>query len=310
MFILGTILLVLGFMILRWSSNAQNQPFYGRPLIFNNAVAVIIITLLWLGLFLSGLIVFWQINPTVVFVIVGIYAVMWIIGYHAGSEKTKAKKVYKIYKQLKLFRPKATENEIFVEVAETYFHNLQWEERRIKIVIDSIFESKHKENKDIKDVASSILIFENPRDDFHGNDFKKVMEGYAKRRKILDEAYAEVLGAVTEVKEKPLLSENTIKWLRSVNLNPDEMSNEQLAVFHEIDNHGKSNWAVRSLYGIASVFLLLAVINFLTFDLGTVFLDLIISFVFWYIGYKIQLRRVSKKFYEASIVKFAQEQAE
>jgi hypothetical protein len=36
----------------------------------------------------------------------------------------------------------------------------------------------------------------------------------------------------------------------------------------------------------------------------------LISFVVWYVGHKIQMKRISKKFYEASIMKYAQEQAE
>jgi len=97
---------------------------------------------------------------------------------------------------------------------------------------------------------------------------------------------------------------------KSIGLNPDEMSNEQLAVFAEIDDQKKSNWAVRFLYGASFIFLILGVINLISLEFGAVISNAIISFIFWFIGNKIQMRRISKKFYEASIMKYAQQQAE
>ena len=75
---------------------------------------------------------------------------------------SKAKKIFGIYKQLKLFRPKATDQELFRETARIYYSNLRWDEHKIKMTVDAIFEKStvSKEGKDIKDVASSILIFE------------------------------------------------------------------------------------------------------------------------------------------------------
>jgi len=88
------------------------------------------------------------------------------------------------------------------------------------------------------------------------------------------------------------------------------MTNEQLAVFSEIDDHGKSNWAVRFFYDVSLVFLFLAGLSLIGLKLGGVLVYGIISFVVWHIGHKIQMKRISKKFYEASIMKYAQEQAE
>ena len=40
----------------------------------------------------------WQVSPKIVLTIVGIYAVLWILTYFMGSEKAKAKKIFKIYR--------------------------------------------------------------------------------------------------------------------------------------------------------------------------------------------------------------------
>jgi len=313
MLILGIILTVLGFIVFQWSANAQSKSFLERPMIFNSTVAVLIINLLWLLLFAGGFYSLWKVNPTIVLVIFGIYAVLWIFGYFMGSEKAKAKKIFGIYKQLKLFRPKTSDQEILRETARIYFSNLRWDEHKIKMTVDAIFEKSvgNKEEKDIKDVASSILIFENPQDDFgRGFDFEGYMKRHTKKQKAMDDAYNAIFGKTQKVIERPTLSENTQKWVKSIGLNPDDMSNEQLAVFAEIDDQKKSNWAVRFLYGASFIFLILGVINLVSLEFGAVISNAIISFIFWFIGNKIQMKRISKKFYEASIMKYAQQQAE
>ena len=85
------------------------------------------------------------------------------------------------------------------------------------------------------------------------------------------------------------------------------MSNEQLAVFVEIDEHKKSNWGVRFFYYFSFIFILLTLIDLVTLDFVMAFIEMGISFVLWFIGNKIQMRRISEKFREASIVRFAQE---
>src|SRR3989344_373872 len=313
MLILGIILTVLGFIVFQWAANAQSKSFLERPMIFNSVVAVLIINLLWLALFAGGFYSLWKVNPTIVLVLVGIYAVLWIFGYFMGSEKAKAKKIFGIYKQLKLFRPKATDQELFRETARIFYSNLRWDEHKIKMTVDAIFEKStvSKEDKDIKDVASSILIFESPHDDFgRGFDFEGYMKRHTKKQKAIDDAYNAILGKMQKITERPTLSENTDKWVKSIGLNPDEMSNEQLAVFAEIDDAKKSNWAVRFLYGASFIFLILAGLNLLSLELGGVLSNGVVSFVIWFVGHKIQMRRISKKFYEASIMKYAQEQVE
>jgi len=151
MLILGIILTVLGFVIFQWSANAQSKSFLERPMIFNSVVAVLVINHLWLALFAGGFYSLWKVNPTIVLVIFGIYAVLWVFGYFMGSEKAKAKKIFGIYKQLKLFRPKETDQELFRETARNFYSNLRWDEHKIKMTEDAIFEKStaSKEDKDI-----------------------------------------------------------------------------------------------------------------------------------------------------------------
>ena len=313
MLILGIILTILGLIIFQWSANAQNKSVFERPLIFNRPTAVIIINLLWLGLFAGGFYSLWKVNPKIVLTLIGIYTVLWILGYFLGSEKAKAKKIFKVYRQLKLFRPKATDEEIFRETANVYFRSLQWDEDKIRITVDVIFEkgAGSKEDKDIKDVANSILIFEGPNDDFgSGFNFERHIKQSSKKKKAIEDAYNIIIGKAQKITERPTLSKNTTEWIKSIGLNPCEMSNEQLAVFSEIDDSGKSNWTVRFLYGVSFVFIILTVINLISLDFGEAVINAVISFVVWFIGNKIQIKRVSKKFYEASIMKYAQQQAE
>jgi len=313
MLILGIILTVLGFIIFQWSMNAQSKSFLEKPMIFNSVVAVLAINLLWLGLFAGGFYSLWKVNPVIVLIIFGIFVVLWIFGYFIGSEKTKAKKIFGIYKQLKLFRPKTPNQELLRETARIYYSNLRWDEHKIKITVDTIFEKSiaNKENGDIKDVANSILIFESPHDDFGQNfDFEGYMKRHTKKQKAVDNAYNTVFCKIQKVTERPILSKNTVEWIKSVKLNPDEMNNEQLAVFTEIDDHGKSNKAVKFFYYISFILIILTFVNLITLDFVMAFINMIISFTLWFIGNKIQMKRVSKKFYEASIMKYAQQQAE
>ncbi len=313
MLILGIILTVLGFIVFLWSMNAQSKSFLERPMIFNSVIAMFIINLLWLGLFAGGFYSLWKINQIIVLVIFGIFIVLWIFGYFMGSEKTKAKKIFSIYKQLKLFRPKTPNQELLKETARLYYSNLRWDEHKIKITVDIIFEKSiaSEENRDIKDVANSILIFENPHDDIGRDfDFERYMKSSIKKQKSIDKAYNAIFGKNQKVTERPVLSKNTIEWIKSVKLNPDEMSNEQLAVFTEIDDHGKSNRAVKFFYYISFVLIILTFINLITLEFVMAFINIIISFALWFIGNKIQMKRVSNKFHEASIMKYAQQQTE
>ena len=95
MLITAIILTILGIIVFRWYSRAMSEPFYNRPLIFNKTIPVLIINLLWIFLLGGGLYSFWQVNPKIVFYLVGGYAILWIVGFILGSQNKKPKNIFK-----------------------------------------------------------------------------------------------------------------------------------------------------------------------------------------------------------------------
>lgn len=307
MLALGIILTICGLIVFLWVGNSVNKSIFERPMIFNRPKAVMFFHTLWVLLLLGGLYSFWHVNPTIVFVLVGIFVFFVVLGYIRGSEKAKAKRIFKIYKQLKLFRPKSTEEEIFRETAVTYYKQLGWNEAKISTTLDYVLKTNSELEKDVKSLVSSILVFA----DIDGYHSKNAMERMFERPAMIDSAYESVIGNESEKPtERPELSKFALEWIQSAGLNPDEMSNEQLQVFAEMDDHSKSSFIVKGFYGVATVFLFLAIFALFTFDLWEIAIYLFISFVLWFIGNKIQMRRISKKFYEASILKYSEEQAQ
>ncbi len=312
MLVLGIILFILGFIIFQWSANALSKSFIERPLIFANPIAIIIIHLLWVGLLISGLILMWRVNPVIVGVIVGGYLVLWVIGYFMGSEKESIKRIFRIYKQLNIFRPQATEEEILKEAARVYFQRLRWDEYRINHILQLIFEEKTGTGvKNIKDLIKSILIFERPRDDLWSNysfeSFVKSMKQYEKRDKLIDEIYKKELEQKTVVTERPVLSEQTLKRMEQIGLNPDEMSNEQLAAIEGLEKPEKGHWLAKIFTYASYVLFILAIISLLTLAWQYLLIYLITGLILGYIGYLIQTRITGKQFVEASIKKFARD---
>jgi hypothetical protein len=309
MLILGIILTILGVIIFQWSARAMSEPFYNRPLIFHKTIPVLIINLLWIGLLFGGLYSFWRVSYKIVLFLIGSFAILWIVGYFLGSHKNKAKRFFQIYKQLKIYRPQAKEDDILRETARLYFQNLRWDMEKINYTLKFIFDEKDHKVKDVKDLFRSVLIFENPSDDFGaGFNFEKYMKESSKKDAAIEWAYKKVFSEQIKVTERPVLSEATIKRMREIGLNPDEMSNEQLAALEGMENIEKSHWLAKWLSYGSIVFGLGAIINLLTRDFGAFVFGGVISVLLMYIAYRIQNRFTSKKFYEASILKWAQEQ--
>lgn len=310
MFILGIILTVLGFIIFQWCANAMSQPAYNRPLIFFKTAPVIIINLLWIGVLAGGLYCLWQVSYLIVLILIGGFAILWGFGFYMGKEKTRAKKIFKIYKQLKLYCPQEKERKILKETATIYFSNLRWDEVKINLTIDSIFEEKMGSKvNDVKELVNSIFIFENPSDNFGPNfNFEDYLKESEKRDKVIEKAYSEVLGEKTKVKERPVLSKETIKRMKKAGLNPDEMTNEQLAALESLEKVEKYHWFPKIIYTIGGFFGIWALISLLALNFIALVVWGIVAVILMYIGYNIQSRITSKKFCEASIQKYAYEQ--
>lgn len=104
-------------------------------------------------------------------------------------------------------------------------------------------------------------------------------------------------------KEKPKLSEGTIKRMRGTGLEPDEMSEEQLDALESLDNPEKSHWLAKPFAYIGGFLELIALFSLLTADWGAVIGFGVIGLIITYIGYRIQRRIASKKFLHASLKK-------
>ncbi len=329
MLILGIILTILGIIIFQWMAKAMSEPFWNRPLVFHKTIPLLIINLLWIGLLGGGLYSFWQVSPKIVFFLVGGFAILWIAGYFMGSNKNKAKKFFQIYRQLKIYRPQTKDEDILRETARLYFQNLRWDMEKSNSILKIIFDEKDRKIKDVKDLFHLVIIFENPSDDFGvGFNFEKDMKELSKKDAAIEWAYKKVFGEQIKVTGRPVLTEDTLLRMKESGLNPDEMSNEQLAALEEMENAEKSNWLTKifsygsilfGLSAIISLFILLIrwlfqrpnIINekeIFWEDLGTFVFSGAISVLLMYISYRIQSRVSSKKFYEASILKWSQDQ--
>lgn len=309
MLILGIILTTLGFIIFQWYGYWLSKSRIERPMIFSKPVATLVIFLIWVGLIVSGFIVLWLVNPVIVGVILGGYFVLWIIGYLFGSEKANIKRIFKIYKQLKLFRPRVAEEEILKETARLYFQRLHWDEHRINHILQLIF-GDNKDNKviNIKNLVSSILTFEKPIDFDNISNFKYFLKQYGKRDELIDKIYERELGQNVNITEKPVLSEWALRRFKKMGLNPDEMSSEQLAALESLENIEKSHWIVKVFNYGTLFFGLSAIINLFTANFGAFVVSLVIALVLMYIGFRIQSKIAGRKFYEASIQRYAESQ--
>ena len=309
MLILGIILTILGAILFQWFVKAMSGPFYNRPLIFHKTIAVLIINLLWIGLLAGGLYSFWQVSYKIVLFLVSGFTIFWVIGYFLGSYKNRAKRFFQIYRQLKIYRPQAKEEDILRETARLYFQNLRWGMGEINHTLELIFAEKDSEVKDAKELLHSVFIFENPSDEFGaGFNFEKYMKESNKKDSAIECAYKKVFGENAKVTKRPVLSKDALKRIREAGFNPDEMTNEQLAAFEGMDNIEKGHWLSKWLSYGSVVFGLVAVINLFALDFGAFVFSVAISSLLMYIAYRIQSRVTRKKFYEANILKWSQDQ--
>lgn len=309
MLILAIILTILGIIIFRWYSRAMSEPFYNRPLIFSKTIPVLIINLLWILLLGGGLYSFWRVNPKIVIYIIGGYAILWILGFILGSQKQKAKKYFQIYKQLKIYRPQASEEDILKETVRLYYKNLRWEDEKIDSIINVIFDKKERTDKGVKDLASLVFAMEEPSDGLGSyQSFEKSMKKHDKTSKAIEWAYQKVFENKEKINQRPELAEDTIKRMKAAGLDPDSMSNEQLAALESLDNPSKSNWTAKIFRGIGLFFGFLAFLSLISLDIASLIFNAIVALVLTYIGYRIQSRIANKKFAEASIIKWSEEQ--
>ena len=314
MLALGIVLTILGAITMEWSTKEQAKSVFEQPKIFHRTIVANTITLVWIGLLIGGLYCLWQYNPKIVMAIIGFYTVPRIFAYlyKESNDRSRAKNVFRIYKQLKLCLPSASDEDIYEQTASMYFRTLRWDEDRIETLIKMMFGDRMV-YEDIKDLASFILDLEKPGDSSRG--FEKRMEYLAKTDKAIDRAYSAIIDdspivkGVPEVEERPELSKGTIEWMKSNGLDVEGMSNEQLAIFSEMDDFYLSNWPVRIIHGLAFAFVIGSLISLIRLDIAKFLILGLGGYVIWLIGHKIQVKRLNEKLREVSIVQYMQERA-
>ncbi len=104
-------------------------------------------------------------------------------------------------------------------------------------------------------------------------------------------------------KETPKLSEDTIKRMKSMGLDPDEMSEEQLAALESLERPEKSHWLSKPFTYIGGFLELMALFSLFSAYWGAVFGYGIVGLILMYIGYRIQANIAGRKFVQASIKK-------
>jgi|SRR3989344_8145451 len=309
MIFLGIILAALGIWIFRWMGKSMDEPFYNRPLIFRKTIAVLIIQVIWMGLLVGGLYCFWQTNHKIVYFLIGGYIFLWFLGRFMGSDVNKAKKFFKTYKQLKIFRPQTEERDIWHETAKIYLKSIGWDDEKIGYTVNTLFNSEILVGKNVKDFVRFLFVLEAPDEDFGSmRAFEASLRKTEKRELAINAAYEKVFGLNVKITERPILSEENTKKLQDSGLNPNEMSDAQLAALEQMENAHKSHWSVSIFYFIGSVFGLSAIISLFKLNFDSLIIYSVFMITFIYIGSYFQTRIANKKFHEASIIKWSEEQ--
>lgn len=302
------VLFVLGFIVFQWFISMASQPAFNRPLIFSKNSSVLIIVGIWASLLGTSFYLFWQFAPIIVIGIVFIFGLIVTNGIYQSRDKVKAIRLFNIYRQLKIYRIGASEHEVLKETCTTYLQRGGMNERRILGLDEFIFKD---EIKDVKDFANRVLLHEDPSEmDLGARNFDKLMKKWAKRREAIDSAYKKVFEKVITPTEKPKLSTQTLERLKSLGLNAEAMSNEQLAALESMENISKNPWYIKAFFYVTLFCGFKIITSLIRVDFVSVAVYALIGFTFMFIGYKIQTKRGSRIFFEASIQNYAKQKAD
>lgn len=253
----------------------------------------------------AGLYSLWHASSTVLLVLVGLVILVMGWGAIKGSNKNKAVRFFQAYQQLQIYRPTASPKELIEETIRFYLKGTQRQDSTDAII--HVVTDNNRDFSDIKGVAHLVLVLEEPNGADFSTEFDRYLKQAAKRNRAIDEAYKKVF-ASGSVDSRPVLTEGTVKRMKEQGMDPDNMSNEQLAALASLEDATKSHWLAKTFsyagYGAG----LLGLIRLLALDIPSVIVYAVIAFVFMFIGFKIQSRIAGKKFHQASIRKWAEEQ--
>jgi len=96
------------------------------------------------------------------------------------------------------------------------------------------------------------------------------------------------------------LSKGTLKRMRAVGLNPEELSKEQLEALEGLENPEKQHWLTKIFTLGATILGIGAIVLLINGDFITFIKAGLLSVMLMYIGYRIQVRITARKFIEAT----------
>lgn len=305
--IIGIVLLLLGGWLFGWMSNAMGEPRFFRPRVLTKTFPVIVIAVVSLGLIGGGIYSLWRASSTVVLVIVGIVVVIMVRGALLSTTKSKAMRFFQTYRKLSIHRPQASQEELVRETVRLYLDGEQRGRSKAEDILHVLFEGGTKDLDDIKSIAYFVLTLEDPNAVSLDNPRQYYTET-ERRDKSVNQAYEKVFVKQGGVVEKPVLSKDALKKMKDLGFDADQMSNEQLDALASMENPERSHWFAQIfIYGSIGTGLL-ALLRLLYLDIGSVLVYGFIAVVLSFIGHRIQGRVAARKFQEASILKWSEEQ--
>jgi len=224
-----------------------------------------------------------------------------------STTKSKAMRFFQTYRKLSIHRPQASQEELVREAVRLYLDGEQRGKSKAEDILHVLFEGGTKDLDDIKSIASFVLTLEDPNSVGLDN-FRQYYKETEKRDKFINQAYEKVFAKQGAVVEKPILSKDTLKKIKDLGFDVGQMSNEQLAAFASMENPEKSHWFAQIfIYGSIGAGLL-ALLRLFYFDIASVLVYGFVAVVLSFIGHRIQGRVAARKFQEASILKWSEEQ--
>lgn len=107
--------------------------------------------------------------------------------------------------------------------------------------------------------------------------------------------------------ERPELTPEMMKRIKDAGLDPELMSNEQLAALHTLDLHGNRHWTSQVFGYLAFGCVILGAIRLIALDVYSVSVYAVLALIFFYISYRIQRAIANKMFEKASRAKWEKE---
>lgn len=302
--IVGIISIFLGILLFRYSAKYQGRSVIERPLIFSNSIFVVVLNLLWIFLIGFGLYSLWQINYWIVLFLVLVYLLLWVVGFLKSRFKNKAKKIFKTYKKIKLYRPELNERDIFKRVAIDYYENMtNWSKTRVDGTVEGIFEN-YDEINGIKEIAK--ILFTHEKSTLLNERKAFSVKSSLRRKKKIDEAIAQAYEDVFEFDDIKI-TEELKNDLKKAGYKIDKMSDEQIKALAGMVSAEGKHWLSRYLDPLWQVGIIWALIELITLDMSGFIVVVIIVLVIMFISFRLQRRYSHKKFKEASISKFTSE---